>query len=181
MLRRRLDLDKPHGRPRHRLADRLRIRHVVLVPLHVSLHVTRRHQTHPVPQRLDLPRPVMRGGARLNANQTRRLLPEEGQNPTPPQLPADDHATLGVNAVDPGSGPGQALKYVLRKINAYRDNFVHGRLLFPCGSSKPPFRHIAMPSGGSRPLHQERTLRYGLKARNFAKSGRPGIPLKMPF
>jgi predicted DNA-binding transcriptional regulator AlpA len=28
---------------------------------------------------------------------------------------------------------------------------------------------------------QEQTLGYGLKARNLAKSGRPGIPLKMPF
>ncbi len=41
-------------------------------------------------------------------------------------VPADEHGTLSVNAVD--------LKYVLRKINAYRDNFVHRRLLFPCGS-----------------------------------------------
>ena len=56
----------------------------------------------------------------------RPLFLEEGQHLTPPQLSADDHSTLGVNAVD--------LEYVLRKINANRDNFVHGRLLFPCGS-----------------------------------------------
>ena len=45
---------------------------------------------------------------------TRPLFLEEGQHLTPPQLSADDHSTLGVNAVD--------LEYVLRKINANRDN-----------------------------------------------------------
>ncbi|MCZ6859423.1 MAG: hypothetical protein O7I42_03935, partial [Alphaproteobacteria bacterium] len=50
------------------------------------------------------------------------------------------------------------LKDALRKINAYRDNFVHGRLLYPRGSSKPQLWHIAMPAGGSRPLHHKRTL-----------------------
>ena len=45
---------------------------------------------------------------------------------SPSQLSAEDHTTLGVNAV--------YLENVLRKINTNRDNFVHGRLLFPCGS-----------------------------------------------
>lgn len=59
-------------------------------------------------------------------------------------------STLRVNAVD--------LKNVLRKINTNRDNFAHGRLLFPRGSWKPQPWHIAMPLGGSRPQHQEWTL-----------------------
>ena len=37
----------------------------------------------------------------------------------------ENHATPRINAVD--------LKNVLRKINANRDNFVHGRILFPYG------------------------------------------------
>ena len=126
LLIRCLDLNKPHGRPCHRFADRFRIGHVVLVPLHIGLHVARRHQTHLVPQCFDLPCPVMRGGAGLHTNQTRRLFLEEGKHLTPPQLSADHHGTLRINAVD--------LKNVLRKINTDRDNFVPGRLLFPCGS-----------------------------------------------
>jgi hypothetical protein len=74
------------------------------------------------------------------------MVLEEGQNPSPPQLTAEDHRPLRVNAMD--------LKYVLRKINTDRDSFVHGRLLFPGGSSKPQLWHIAMPLDGSRPLHQ---------------------------
>ena len=77
-------------------------------------------------QGLDLPPSVMRGGAGFHANQARRLLVEEGQHLPPPQLPAEDHATVGVNAVD--------LKNVLRKINSDCDNFSHGQLLFPYGS-----------------------------------------------
>jgi hypothetical protein len=90
----------------------------------------------------------MRGGAGFHAHQTGRLFLEEGQHLTSPQLSADDHGSLSVNAVD--------LKDVLRKINTYRDNFVHGRLLFPRGSSKPQLWHNVMPAGGSRPLHQKR-------------------------
>ena len=37
---------KPHVRPVHRLAQRFRIRRVVLVPLHVALHLLRRDQLH---------------------------------------------------------------------------------------------------------------------------------------
>ncbi len=51
---------------------------------------------------------------------------EEGQHLSAPQLATDNHRTIRVNAVN--------LKNVLRKINTYRDNFLHGRLLFPCGS-----------------------------------------------
>jgi hypothetical protein len=49
------------------------------------------------------------------------------------------------------------LKNRLRKINTNRDNFGHGRLLFPRGLCKPLLWHIVMPLGGSRPLHHIRT------------------------
>ena len=86
----------------------------------------RRHQLNLIAKLDQLPSPMMRGGARLNTHQTGRLLLEEGQYLTPSQLTADNRVALRVNAVD--------LKNVLRKINTNRDNFGHGRLLFPCGS-----------------------------------------------
>ena len=43
LLLRPLHRDEAHGRPRHRLADGCRVRRVVLVPLHIRLHVVRRH------------------------------------------------------------------------------------------------------------------------------------------
>ena len=61
-------------------------------------------------QGFDLPPPMMRGGARLHANQAGRLFLEDGPHPTPSQSTAHDRGPLGINAVDP--------KTVLRKINA---------------------------------------------------------------
>ena len=46
-----------------------------------------------------------------------RCFLKKGSTRPPPQPSADDHGTLGVNAVDP--------KYVVRKIDANRDNFIH--------------------------------------------------------
>ena len=97
-----------------------------------------------------LPRPVMRRGAGFHANQAGRLFLEKRLHLTPPQLTSDDNATFGINTVD--------LKNILRKINTYRDNFIHGRLLFPRDSDEPPFWHTTMPLGGSRPRHQERNV-----------------------
>src|ERR1039458_8737033 len=42
----RFDLYKTHGRPPHRLADRLGVGRIVLVALDVGLHVLRRHQPY---------------------------------------------------------------------------------------------------------------------------------------
>jgi hypothetical protein len=72
-----------------------------------------------------LPRPMVRRGARFHPDQTRWLFLEEGKHPASPQLATENHAALRVNAMD--------LKNVLRKIDTYRDSFIHGRLLFPCG------------------------------------------------
>jgi hypothetical protein len=88
-------------------------------------------------------------GTGFHANQARRLFLEEGQHLRAAQLAADNHRAQTINAMD--------LKNVLRKIYTDCDNFVHGQLLFPCGSDEPPFWHNVMPSGGSRPLHQKRT------------------------
>ena len=102
----------PPSQPR--LADRLGIRRVVLVPLHVGLHVIGRHDAHHVAESLQLASPVMRCCARLNANQTGRLLPEERQNLAAPQLSADHGLTRDIDTVD--------LENVLRKIKPDRAN-----------------------------------------------------------
>jgi hypothetical protein len=78
-----------------------------------------------------LPGPMMRRGTGLHANQAGGLFLEEGQHLGSPQLPAEHNRTFPINTVD--------LKNVLRKIDTYCDNFLHGWLLFPCGSQKPHF------------------------------------------
>jgi hypothetical protein len=56
----RLDRNEPHVRSRDRLADRLRVGRIILLSLDIRLYVGRRYQTHGVPKRLKLPRPIMR-------------------------------------------------------------------------------------------------------------------------
>ena len=85
---------------RDRLADRLGISGIVLMPLHIGLHVGRRHQPHGVAKRLELARPMMRRGAGLDANQARRQLLEERQHVATLQLPADHHLPISINAVN---------------------------------------------------------------------------------
>ena len=84
----RLGLDKPHVGPGDRLTDGLGVSGIVLLPLDVRLHIGRRHQAHGVAKRLELTRPMMRGGAGLNPNQAWRQLLEEHQNVTTLQLTA---------------------------------------------------------------------------------------------
>ena len=61
----RLGRDEPHVWPGDRLADRFCVSGIVLVPLHIRLHIGRRHQAHGVAERLEFARPMMRRGARL--------------------------------------------------------------------------------------------------------------------
>jgi hypothetical protein len=67
----------------------------------------------------------------FHANQAERLFLKDRQHLGPPRLSLDDHIPFRINTVD--------LKNVLRKIDTYCDNFLHGWLLFPCGSLKPHF------------------------------------------
>jgi hypothetical protein len=66
-----------HGRPDHGLADRLGVGGVVLVRLDEGLHVLGRDQPDLVAEGLQLPRPVVRARAGLDANQARRQPGEE--------------------------------------------------------------------------------------------------------
>jgi hypothetical protein len=74
-----------------RLADRLGVGSVVLLPLDVGLHVGGRHQPYGMADRLELARPMMRRCAGFNTNEARLKLLEEGQNVAPLQLATDDH------------------------------------------------------------------------------------------
>ncbi len=76
----RFDLHKTHGRPPHRLADRLGIGGIVLVALDVGLHVLRRHQPHLMAKLREFTRPIVRRGAGLHADLARRQRLEERQN-----------------------------------------------------------------------------------------------------
>ena len=60
-----------HRRARHRLADRLSVGCVVLIPLDVRLHVSRRHQLHLMAERGQLARPMVGRRAGFHADQAR--------------------------------------------------------------------------------------------------------------
>jgi hypothetical protein len=64
----RLDADKMHGRPLHRLGDRLSIAIVILVPLEERLHILRRHQSHVVTKSFELSADMVRARTRLHTD-----------------------------------------------------------------------------------------------------------------
>src|SRR5262249_43763657 len=82
-----------------RLADRFGVSGIVLLPLDVGLHVSRRHQPHRMPKRLQFARPMMRCRAGLHTNEARRQFLEEREDVATLQLTAEDHLAIGVNAV----------------------------------------------------------------------------------
>src|SRR3954447_10496435 len=95
----RLGWHKPHVGPGHCFADGLCVSGVILLPFDVGLHVGGRHQPHRVSQGLELTRPMMRGGAGLDADQAWRQLLKERQNVATLQLTADDRLASSINAM----------------------------------------------------------------------------------
>jgi hypothetical protein len=100
LLLRRLGWHEPHVGSGDRLANRLSVSHVVLLPFDVGLHISRRHQSHGMAEYLQLARPMVGRGTGLDTNQAWRQLLEERQHVTTLQLAADDHLTGGINSVD---------------------------------------------------------------------------------
>ena len=96
----RFGRDEPHVRPSDCLTDRFGVDSIVLMPLHVGLHIGRRHQPHSVAKRLEFARPMVRRSAGFDTDQTRRQLLEECHYVAPLQLPADDYVALRTDAVD---------------------------------------------------------------------------------
>src|SRR4249919_374313 len=68
----RLGLDEPHVWSAYGFADRLRIGRIVLMPFHIGLNVSWRHQLYGVAPCLQLARPMVRRGTSLHANQAWR-------------------------------------------------------------------------------------------------------------
>ena len=95
-----LGRDEPHVGPADCLADRLGVRGIVLLPLHVGLHVGRRHQTHPMSKRLQLARPIVRCRTGLDTNKTKLQLLKKSQHIASLQLPPDDQLPIAINAMD---------------------------------------------------------------------------------
>ncbi len=116
-----LDRHKPHRGPHHRLADRFRVGCIVLLPLHIRLHILRRHQPYLVTECAQLTRPMMRRRAGLHAHY-RRLYPRKKRHHVATAQPTPNHdSSRFIDAVD--------LKHMLRKVQSDRANLQHGRLL----------------------------------------------------
>src|SRR5436190_24402918 len=144
-----LVLDEPHVCPRDRLADSLGVGSIVLLPLDVRLHVGRRHQTHRMPQRFELARPMMRRSAGFDADEARRQPLKEWQNVPALELTANDYITCRVNSVD--------LKNRLGDIETNCRDRLHVWLLRIVGALTAP-TSMALPCRWrSRPQHHEPT------------------------
>ena len=109
-----------HRRTLRRLADRLSIDRVVLVPLHERLDVGRRDQPHLMAQCHQFARPVVRAPAGLQRHRAARLGGEEVQQLRPAQLPAEYAPPARVRTV--------GMEHVLRDSQTDRGNLRHGRL-----------------------------------------------------
>ena len=145
----RLGRHEPHVSPRDCLADCLGIGGIVLMPLHIGLNVSWRHQLYGVAQCLQLARPVVRRGASLDADQAWRQLLEERQHVSTLQLPADHHLPISINAVN--------LKDRLRDIQTNCCDRLHARLLRIVGASTAPTSVALARRWRSRPQHQKPT------------------------
>ena len=122
LLLRRFDLHEAHGRPSHRLTDRLGVSGIVLVALDVGLHVLRRHQPHLMTEFRQFTRPIMGRCAGFHANQARRQRLEELQHLAAPKLLANDDLLGHVDPVN--------LEHVLGDIQTDRGNLhVDGSLM----------------------------------------------------
>jgi hypothetical protein len=91
---------EPHVGSGDRLANRLSVGCVILLPFDVGLYVSRRHQSHGMPKRLKLTRPMVGRGAGLYTDQTWRKLLKERPHVATLQLAADNHLANGINSVD---------------------------------------------------------------------------------
>src|SRR5204862_7251943 len=141
---------EPHVCSGDRLANGLSVCSIVPLPLDVRLHVGRRHQTHRMPQRFELARPMMRRSAGFDADEARRQPLKEWQNVPALELTANDYITCRVNSVD--------LKNRLGDIETNCRDRLHVWLLRIVGALTAP-TSMALPCRWrSRPQHQYRTF-----------------------
>ena len=112
---------KPHRRTLRRLADRLRVSRIVLLPLDEGLDVGRSNQPHLVAELLQLSSPVMGAGASFHRHHAYRLGAEKREHLVSPKLLAKRDGSLRRRAM--------GLEHRLGQIQPDRANFGHGRLL----------------------------------------------------
>src|SRR5262245_8826206 len=157
---------KPHARPLHRLADGLSIAGVVLLALYVRLHVGRWHQSNRVPESLQLARPVVRRGTRLDANHARQQLLKEAENPCTPELLANDNLAIRIDTVNLENG--------LRNVETDRRDRLHIYLLRILVTYWRPILWRLRAGWRSRPQHHFRTSGAKVVVRSY------GRPLLVP-
>src|SRR5215213_7504506 len=121
LLVRTLEGNKAHTGPLSGLADRLRIGHVVLLPLDKRLHVSRRDQLHRVAELGDLAAPIMRAPTGLHGHRAGRQRGQERQKLAAAQLLAKHNSSRTVGPME--------LKDVLGEIQSNGAHRAHGRLL----------------------------------------------------
>jgi hypothetical protein len=115
-----LNRNKPHRRPLRRLANRLGIRGVVLLPFNEWFDIGRRDQTHGVAKRLKLTSPVMRPGTGLHRHGAAGLHGEEFNQLRPGKTLAEDHVTGFIRTM--------RLENVFGDIKSDCSSLSHGRL-----------------------------------------------------
>src|SRR5215472_15413628 len=93
-----------------------------------------------MPERGQLTRPIVRCRASFHADKTRLERPEAGDHAAPPQPPANDNASIGVDAVD--------LEPVFGEIQTDRGN-LHGGRLLSLWRYRRPRSGTSMPRAGT--------------------------------
>ena len=96
----RLGWHEPHIGPCDCFTNCLSVGHIVLLSLDVGLHVSWRHQPHGLAECLQLARPMVGRGAGLDSDQTGWKLLKERQDVATLQLPADNHQTASIHAMN---------------------------------------------------------------------------------
>jgi hypothetical protein len=141
-----LDRNKGHLRPGHGLGDGRGIGGVVLLAaLDVGLDPGRRDQPDLMAESPDETRPVMSRRARLHTDQARRQATKERLHLLPAKLPAHDHLSGFINAMN--------LEDVLGKIETDGDNAHVDGPLVRWESATANLWHLDAGSSG-RPHHQ---------------------------
>ena len=151
----RAHADKSHRGPRNRLADRRRVRRVVLLPADIRLHISWRHHARVMAKLDQLARPMMRRPAGLEPHQARRQRSKKLQQLVAPDRLGDHNAPRSINAMN--------LKHVLGQIEPdgrdgrqIGDRLSHGRRSCKRLLLRQPFWHgpsLSQMPRGRRPHH----------------------------
>ena len=108
LLIHRLDRNKTHRRPLDGFADRLGIRCIILLTLHIGFDELRRHQANLMTKSRQLACPMVSRGTGFHADKCRFRGGEEINNLVPAKLALQTHLLRHINAM--------SLKYVLGQV-----------------------------------------------------------------